>query len=363
MIDPVRKDVLRFASLSDSAETLTLLSPLRLAERYTEPSALRVLAELQVAFQGSPTRVGANLDALQLSLSAVSTSDLPADFETGTALTRGAALELDRYMRVRHVTSDSPGTVLLASLISACRAFYALAPGAKVESVELERLALGFSAQHALLTRALGGSELAAHVPLPEAQAPREPATEDLLEIWRRGHWLFFVLTQGLTLALKRFAGALREHHLEPARVELRAASHLLWASGASMKLAGSFSDAQYHATVRPSMTHGDPAALVEHSSLSGTMTWDHHYLVSRVWRQELLPLLPDLSDTLREDYDAFLLAYRAGLAAGHRAVCSKFGGDTMGSLVAPHQIATEILDKIEARRLTQLSVSRAAKD
>ena len=246
----------------------------------------------------------------------------------------------------------------MASLVSACRAFYFLAPRAKVDSVELERLALGFSAQHALLGRVLGGALPAAHLPLPDAPGELElgASSDDLLEIWRRGHWIFFVLTQGLTLAFKRFASALRRHDLEPARVELRAANALLWASGASMKLAGSFSEAQYHSSVRPSMTHGDPAALVEHSSLSGTMTWDHHFLVSRVWREELLPEVANLPAELRSDYDDFLLAYRQGLAVGHRAVCSKFGGDSMGSLVAPNQIATEILDKIEARRLAQLS-------
>lgn len=343
--------------MSDPSETLTLLSPLRLSETYTEPSAFRLLAELGRAFDGPAARIGSKLDALGSALESPSIRDLPSDFETGTALKRTAALELDRYMRVRHVESDSPASVLVASLISACRAFYWLSPRAKIESVELERVALGFSTQHSVLARVLGVPATPLHLPLPVASAKpdRAPPTEDLLEVWRRGHWIFFVLTQGLTLALKRFSAALRKRAFEPARLELRAANALLWASGASMKLAGSFSDAEYHASVRPTMTQGDPASLVEHSSLSGTMTWDHHFLVSRVWREELIPAVAELPFELRSDYDDFLRAYREGLATGHRAVCSKFSGDTMGSLVAPHQIATEILDKIEARRLAQL--------
>jgi hypothetical protein len=315
----------------------------------------RLLEDLSRALEARASEVDRRLSELAKRLGQVPRRSLPSEFETGTSLKASAALELDDYMHVCHVEAEAPQAILIESVVEACRGFHAVAALSPVEAIELERLALGFRGLHGVLARAFGVESRTPLVQLPLPGAPRELADEHLLEVWRRGHWIFFVLTQGLTLTLLRFADALRGGDVSRADLELRAATELLWASGASMKLAGSFTDAQYHAHVRPTMTHGDPQAQVKRSSLSGTMTWDHHFLVSRVWREHTMPFMDSLPVELAPSHAAFTAAYRDGLASGHRVVCSKFGGDVMGSLVAPNQIAVEILDSIATRRLTQL--------
>jgi hypothetical protein len=216
---------------------------------------------------------------------------------------------------------------------------------------------------HQLTARALE-TELTSTVAHPVLMQARASIFEghELLEIWRKGHWIFFVFTQALTVAFKRLVLALRDEDTASARTELTVATELFWASGASMKLTGAFSNEQYHSDVRPTMTLGDERALVKTTSLSGAMTWDHHYLVNRVWREDLMPLLKTLPLDVQDLYPEFLRAYREGLSTGHRAVCAKFGGESMGSLVAPNHIAVNLLDSIEATRLTQLSLQRSSK-
>ena len=71
------------------------------------------------------------------------------------------------------------------------------------------------------------------------------------------------------------------------------------------------------------------------------------------------MPLLGSLPQSVQDLYPEFLRAYREGLSTGHRAVCAKFGGEAMGSLIAPNHIAVDLLDTIETTRLAQLNPQR----
>jgi hypothetical protein len=340
-------------------DSLVLLPPRALEPSFVdrELGAARTLDALGSALALPLESARAILEREWRVSAGTATWPLVPDFDTGTSLKRSAAVELDDYMLVRRVDSDSPGATWCTSVVQAALAWVSLLPYASADPVELVRLGRGFGAMLELAARAFGltTSPVAVH---PDLQRGGGAPVEDqaLLEVWRRGHWIFFVLTQALTIAFRRVGSELRRGRVERAELELATATELLWAAGASMKLTGAFTNAQYHRAVRPTMTLGDQAALVKTTSLSGAMTWDHHYLVSRVWREDLMPLLAQLPDGLRGEYDRFLRAYREGLSAGHRSVCAKFGGEAMGSLVAPHHIAVDLIDKIEATRLSQLA-------
>jgi hypothetical protein len=346
--------------------SLTLLQPLRLQARFTgveQASLCALLGRLTISLTQQPHDALSALRALYQELGQWPAQRLPDDFATGTNLKRASVAELDDYMHVVRVDSDVPAAAWLRSMIEAQAGWLELVQKGNGDAVELRRVATGFQAMHLLTARALEG-EVEALAPHPALLQPKDAVFEahELLDIWRKGHWIFFVLTQALTIAFRRLVDVLQNGDTEAARVELSAATDLFWASGASMKLTGAFTNEQYHSDVRPTMTLGAETSLVKTTSLSGAMTWDHHYLVNRVWREELMPLLGSLPPSVKDLYPEFLRAYREGLSLGHRAVCAKFGGETMGSLVAPKHIATELLDNIETTRLAQLSLDRASK-
>lgn len=176
------------------------------------------------------------------------------------------------------------------------------------------------------------------------------------LMLWRRLHWSFFVNTQGLLLALRRFEAAIDGGNTAAARTELTAAADLMRASGASMRLAGSFSRDDYERQVRPSMM--PPGVGVE--DFSGLMSWDHASLI-QLWKR-LTPVFASLPASLREAHADFVAAYKT-LASSHRAVCSRFGGNESGSIRYQGKPALDILQRFESSRrgLIDPGTARAA--
>lgn len=277
---------------------------------------------------------------------------------TGTSLDARAARGLDEYLGIRRSLDAGARDEVFWQCVQTARAAFAELPVPAEFALDVERLELGFEALEALGLTTPG--EAVRDASLPRAavavrrSAPLPESDEDLLSVWRRGHWLFFVLTQGLIVSVRRYLEVRRSAGPDAAVGWLDLSTTLLWASGAAMRLTGSFTRSQYLERVRPTMTAGHDRALVERS-LSGTVTWDHHYLVHRVWKLELVPMLAELTASELPAYERFVAAYRDGLSVGHRAVCARFGGEDMGSLVAPAVIATASLDAIEARRVVLL--------
>lgn len=163
-------------------------------------------------------------------------------------------------------------------------------------------------------------------------------------DIWQGFHWTFFIDVQGLILSLLRFEKALTQSDLPSADTELRCAACLLKASGAAMQLGGSFSAEAYNNEVRQSMT--PPHVTSEH--FSGLMSWDHARLI-RLW-QRLGPQLGALPDDLSDAHGAFLQAY-VEMTSAHSAVCSRFVGESGGSLRSSDP-AVGILEKVLRHRL-----------
>jgi hypothetical protein len=173
-------------------------------------------------------------------------------------------------------------------------------------------------------------------------------ASIDPYQIWKGFHWSFFVDIQGLIICLRRFEESLIAGSLSDASGELETATDLMLASGAAMELAGSFSKHAYEHQVRPSMM----PPHVRSDDFSGLMSWEHAALV-QIWKR-LQPTFEMLPAALQPKHHQFVQAYLS-LAASHKAVCQKFGGDTTGSLRCENSTATEVLDKFKQQRQTLL--------
>lgn len=181
-----------------------------------------------------------------------------------------------------------------------------------------------------------------------------QPATSmtQAQAIWQGFHWSFFLNVQGLIICLNRFELQLQRDNLAEANVELKTATELMLASGASMELAGNFSRDRYEAEVRTSMT----PPQVQSNDFSGLMSWEHAALM-KVWKR-LSPTFETLPPELTKQHQAFIAAYRT-LAKSHRAVCEKFGGDEGGSLRFDRSSAVKTLDKFSQSRLGLISPSQ----
>ncbi|GBF80863.1 siderophore biosynthesis protein [Aphanothece sacrum] len=173
------------------------------------------------------------------------------------------------------------------------------------------------------------------------------------LRIWKGFHWSFFVMTQGLTICLKRFEEAIKQNDLILAQKELKTATNLMLASSAAMKLTGSFNPSHYQNYIRSTM---NPPG-VKSPDFSGLMSWDHAILIE-LWKQ-LKPIFSSIPLEIKPNHDEFIIAYK-NLAESHRKVCSKFGGEEMGSLVCPNKTAVETLDKFANNRQRLLKGNKA---
>ncbi|KPQ36586.1 MAG: Bacterial protein of unknown function (DUF924) [Phormidesmis priestleyi Ana] len=163
-------------------------------------------------------------------------------------------------------------------------------------------------------------------------------------DIWQGFHWSFFINVQGLIISLRRFEAQLALGNLTQAEIELATATDLMFASGASMALAGSFSRTLYEQTVRPTMA----PPQVSSTNFSGLMSWEHAALM-QIWKR-LRPAFENLPAELKPQHQAFVQAYLS-LASAHRAVCEKFGGAEGGSLRFDQSCAIATLDKFSRSR------------
>ncbi|MEL6351367.1 MAG: siderophore biosynthesis protein [Cyanobacteria bacterium J06627_28] len=177
------------------------------------------------------------------------------------------------------------------------------------------------------------------------------PSLSSPQSLWQGFHWSFFINIQGLILSLNRFEAYLALGDFSRAKQELAAATNLLLASGASMELAGSFTQAQYEETVRPTMAPPQVAS----NNFSGLMSWEHASLM-KIWKR-LRPTFAHLPPTLASQHQAFVQAYFS-LANSHRAVCEKFGGASSGSLRFDQSCAVETLDKFGHSRWSLIDPS-----
>ena len=169
-------------------------------------------------------------------------------------------------------------------------------------------------------------------------------AEADALSIWRRGHHVFFVLTQGMVMSFALSAEALRSGHWEAARGHLELAIRLMDASGTAMELAACFSAEDYEATVRPSMH--PPATRAE---LSGMMSSDHLALMAEL--AGLRTQLAVAQDRLGDVGPRFFAAL-ARLYDRHIHVCERFVDRAPSLKSGGATPAVVVLERLRDRRL-----------
>ena len=162
--------------------------------------------------------------------------------------------------------------------------------------------------------------------------------------IWKGFHWSFFINIQGLIISMLRFEKFMTMEKIQLARIELKTAANLMFAAAASMELAGEFSREEYEQYIRPTMM----PPKVQSDDFSGLMFWDHAYLMT-IWKT-IQPRFKTMTIALKSEQDEFVLAYMA-LSKSHKRVCSKFGGDEIGSLRSQNTTAIKTLEKFEQNR------------
>lgn len=179
-------------------------------------------------------------------------------------------------------------------------------------------------------------------------------ATVNPLARWRVGHHLFFVLIQGLVLALRRFELALEAGSTQDAASRLESATSLLWASAIAMRFAGDFEPEKYDHEVRPTMT---PPQVPD--GFSGLLSQDHHAMVETLKR--LRPVFAAPPPGLERSRDRFVAALDSAYRC-HMFVCRRFAGDEAPSLrtaTGNARSAVQVLEKFHRSRVETVEPTR----
>jgi hypothetical protein len=213
--------------------------------------------------------------------------------------------------------------------------------------------AAGASLGHALMwlwTLDLGTSTgpATADEPAPSPRPAPEMDVERAVRRWLRGHQIFAVLTQGLTLVVQALHRAAR--HEDRGRVErlLRCLAQLYLASGAALRFTAEFPRAHYEQAIRPSMT--EPLAP---AGFSGTLSSDHASLV-----RALMAAKPAFDMAVQRCPQAHALAKQAlaSMYADHKLICERMAGLDQPSirsatLTQEQHSSGALLDRFQERR------------
>jgi hypothetical protein len=206
------------------------------------------------------------------------------------------------------------------------------------------------AAFHEMLGLVTGAGPSAAPLGGPEPPLLRWHLDPD--RRWRIGHHVFFVLTQGVIIALSCLRQACADADFDLAARMLRLATRLLIASAAAFAFTAEFSAAQYHGQVRPSM---EPPGVS--AGFSGLLSPDHHYLVKLLG--VLGPQLRDLPPGLAPSHRSFVRAMGTVYEA-HKYVCARFGGDGSASLRMSQASTVSAVEVIHGLKVARTKLVRS---
>lgn len=164
---------------------------------------------------------------------------------------------------------------------------------------------------------------------------------------WKRGHAVFFALTQGLILAFSDLRDAIADDDVAGRDAAVALVVALLRGSGASMEFTGSIAVEDFLSIIRPSM---GPPALDE--SLSGLLSTDHRIFIALV--REMKPLLDELARRSPAAHELIAQSVRDVYDA-HRFVCERLvAGEPSLMTVAARQSTPggEQIEKFKRLRL-----------
>jgi hypothetical protein len=342
---------------------LCLLPPQDLLSSYqlSQPVAIGVnqaLTQFQQALSGEESLHGNTINAALQQLTPVEVIPLEEKFSTGTNLKCQQVQEFDRYMELQHVKTKEPAKLIVASLLRAYLGFLEISTRLPFNPNKA-LVKSGFTTYAVLLRRAFGLQEYNCDDNINDSHNynSKPNLTLSPLQIWKKGHWVFLVFSQGLILSLNRLVDAIGNDLIDQAKVEFETAAELMYASGAAMKLTGNFTREKYESEIRPTMIAGNPQSLVESENLSGLMMWDHDYLINVICKQKLLRIMKTLPSILAAEHEKFVRAYQCGISDGHRSICAEFGGGEIGSLIAASESSAALknLEKFENSRVKLL--------
>lgn len=181
------------------------------------------------------------------------------------------------------------------------------------------------------------------HVPKSKIAAD----CQDPLRRWARGHLLFMVLCQGMSLATHLLIAAARDEDLELACTQANRLIQLMNISRITLEFATDLTPPQYLNQIRPTLM--PPVAPPKMSGIN----WRDHVVMIRLMRQStpawnfIEQSHPQLAERMR---DVLAKVYTA-----HRGVCEKFVGEENTSLLAKENATTaagQVLEGLKSSRL-----------
>lgn len=189
---------------------------------------------------------------------------------------------------------------------------------------------------------------------MPEASVPfqvpknkMEEDSQDPLRRWVRGHLLFMVLCQGMSLSTHLLITAARDEDLELACAQANRLIQLMNISRITLEFATDLSQQQYLSQIRPTLM--PPVAPPKMSGIN----WRDHVVMIRLMRQStpawnfVEQAHPQLAERMRN--------VLAEVYTAHRGVCEKFVGEENTSLLSKENATTaagQVLEGLKASRL-----------
>ncbi|MDX7990724.1 hypothetical protein [Xenorhabdus littoralis] len=175
---------------------------------------------------------------------------------------------------------------------------------------------------------------------------------------WVRGHLLFMVLCQGMSLSLNLMISAAQDNDLELAHAQANRIIQLMDISRITLEFATDLNQEQYLSEIRPTLM--PPIAPPKMSGIN----WRDHEVLIRLMRQSTATW-----DFIEQTYPKTVERMRSVLTdvyTAHRNVCEKFVGESSSSLLGRKKAATpagQILEGLKKTRMSSLNTSSLNKN
>ncbi|WBF45732.1 hypothetical protein [Serratia rubidaea] len=188
------------------------------------------------------------------------------------------------------------------------------------------------------------------HLPLQPAPSKMEDDAQDPLRRWVRGHLLFMVQCQGMSLSTQLLINAAHSEDIELACAQAHQLIHLMNISRITLEFATDLNQQQYLSQIRPTLM--PPLAPPKMSGIN----WRDHVVMIRLMRQSTPAW--HFVEQAEPELAARMRSVLAEVYTAHRAVCEKFVGEENTSLLAKENATTsagQVLEGLKNSRLKLL--------
>ncbi|AGP38558.1 hypothetical protein BE04_34360 [Sorangium cellulosum] len=237
--------------------------------------------------------------------------------------------EYDAYFHVHRVSAPDPLEAYCEAVIVAYyRMIRESLKGTSLQPMEIGHLCASIED---ILHQFSGRRRPKSWNATPQLAAPpaEAGAPDGALGRWVLGHHAFFVLVQALLMAHRWLSEALANRDVPRAREALAISTQLWWATAASFRFTGDFSNDDYNNIVRPTM-----APPFVQDGFSGLFFEEHARLIRTL--KSIRPALRALPPKLARSHRLYLWALATAYES-HAFVCERFV-DQGASLNAAHK-------------------------